>query len=129
MRSRPQDVDFIRLQDKFFRLQTFFADLLNRNYFPSGFGFTFDHATIRALTEYLVVLDFKVIIETPNFGSFNQPLVPQVPFLDGFEEEYAFVNLTQLYLDPPVLDAVDFLIGHGQAQLEGVEVTDRQVIQ
>ena len=55
--------------------------------------------------------------------------MPQVPFLDGFEEEHAFVDLTQLYLDPPVLDAVDFLIGQGQAQLEGVVVADRQVIQ
>ena len=54
--------------------------------------------------------------------------MPQVPFLDGFEEEYAFVDLTQLYLDPPVLDAVDFLIGHGQAELEGVVVADRQVV-
>jgi hypothetical protein len=71
VRSRPQYVDFVRLQYKFFRLQTFFAYLLNRNYFPSGLAFTFDHATIRALTEYLVVLDFEVIIKTPNFGSFN----------------------------------------------------------
>jgi hypothetical protein len=54
--------------------------------------------------------------------------VPQVPFLDGFEEKYAFVDLTQLYLDPPVLDAVDFLIGHGQAELEGAVVADRQVV-
>ena len=71
MRSGSQDVDVVRLQYKFFRLQTFFAYLLNRNYFPCGLAFTFDHATIRALTEYLVVLDFEVIIKTPDFGSFN----------------------------------------------------------
>ena len=71
MRSRPQYVYFVRLQYKFFRLQTFFAYLLNRNYFPRGLAFTFDHATIRALTKYLVVLDFEVIIKTPDFGSFS----------------------------------------------------------
>lgn len=54
--------------------------------------------------------------------------MPQVPFPDVFEEEYAFVDLAQLYLDPPVLDAIDFLIGQGQALLDGVVVIDRQVI-
>lgn len=76
MRSRPQDVDFVHLQDQFFRLQTLFADLLNRNNFTSDFAFTFDHATIRALSEYLVILDLIVIVETPNFGCFDEPLVP-----------------------------------------------------
>ena len=39
-----------------------------------------------------------------------------------------FVDMTQLYLDPPVSGAVDFFKRLGQAMLDGVVVTRRKVL-
>jgi len=62
------------------------------------------------LSKYLVVLDFVVICERSEFGSAIQPLVPEVSLLDGLQEEHALVDLTQLDLNAPVLDTVNFFI-------------------
>ena len=40
-----------------------------------------------------------------------------------------FLDLTQLYLDPPVLDTVNFLKRQGQTLLDGAVITDRKVFE